>query len=127
MRRLYLVGLPKVFTQTCESIDADRSIFTRFKGSDPIPHPVTGSTVLTHRFADSTPNRAGRSSRWTLPASAVFVPGAFGGAWRATSHPLTYPSPLTGDSGTFEAWYQAIEDPGTRIVNTVRRSSPPPG
>jgi hypothetical protein len=113
VRELYLLGLPKVFTQTSESIDAQRRIFTRFKGSDPVPHPVDAETVLTHRFAASTRTEQGVYPTGS-PTGATFVPGAFGAAWRATSHPLTYPSPVPGDSGTFEAWYRAIEDPHDR-------------
>lgn len=110
VRHLYVVGLPKVFTQTRESIDEARQIFTAYKGSDPVPHPTLSTTLLTHRFADSTTTEQG--ARPLVPRSAsAFVPGAFGGAWRATSNRLSYPSPLTGDSGTFEAWYEAIPDP----------------
>lgn len=110
VRRLYVVGLPKVYTQTSESVDAAREVFTRFKGSDPIPHPVVATTVLTHRFADSLETEQGSRPLGT-PVTPVFVPGAFGGAWRVTSNQLGFVSPLTTDSGTFEAWYQAIADP----------------
>jgi len=110
VHRLYVVGLPKVFTQTSESIDADCAVFTRFKGSEPIPHPVIDSTVLTHRFADSTRTEQDLQPL-VAPTRPAFVPGVFGGAWRAASNRLSYPSPLIGDSGTFEAWYEIIHDP----------------
>lgn len=110
LHHLYVVGLPKVFTQTSESIDEAREVFTTYKGSDPIPHPVATTTVLTHRFDDSMTTDQGARPLVARPASAL-VPGAFGGAWRATSNRLSYHSPLTGDSGTFEAWCQAITDP----------------
>jgi len=110
VQRLHVLGLPKVFTQTSESIDAERSVFTHFKGSDPIPHPVTEPTRLTHRFAASTRTEQGVPPLVT-PQAMTFVPGAFGAAWSATSERLTYPSPLSGDSGTFEAWYRTTQDP----------------
>ncbi len=109
VRQLYVVGLPKVYTQTSESIDAGRQVFTRFKGSDPVPHPVVASAVLTHRFAGSARTEQGLKAAVAPPTSS-FVPGVFGGAWRAMSARLSYPSPLTGDTGTFEAWYRTIAD-----------------
>ena len=110
IRRSYVVGLPKVYTQTSESIDAGRQVFTRFKGSEPIPHPLTEGSALTLRFTGSFDAEDGTAPR-ARPASSQLVPGAFGGAWRATGDTLTFRSPLSGDSGTFEAWYQPITDP----------------
>ncbi|MDX6296899.1 MAG: hypothetical protein QOI51_756, partial [Nocardioidaceae bacterium] len=109
IRRLYVVGLPKVYTQTSESIDAGRQVFTRFKGSEPIPHPLTAGTALSLRFAGSFHAEDG-AGPIVQPASSTLEPGAFGGAWRATGDHLTFRSPLSGDSGSFEAWYQPITD-----------------
>jgi concanavalin A-like lectin/glucanase superfamily protein len=110
VRQLFVVGLPAVFTQTSESLDANLRVFNRFSGSDPVPHPAEPGSVLLHRFAGSTTTEQGVAP-FGLVGAAEFVPGVFGGAWRATSQRLSYPSPLEGDSGSFEAWYRAISDP----------------
>ncbi len=108
-RHLYVVGLPKVYTQTSESIDADRAVFTRFKGSDPIPHPLIDAAVLTLRFPGSAVSDHGDRPASAPPAS-TFVPGVFGGAWRASAERLAFSSPLSGDSGTCEAWHRMVPD-----------------
>ena len=108
--RLHIVGLPKVFTQTSESMDESRQVFSHYKGSDPVPHPVDSTTVLTQRFAASTTTEQG-SRALVRQATSAFVPGVFGGAWRATDNRLSYRSPLSGDSGSFEAWYRPLADP----------------
>ncbi|MGI8577639.1 MAG: LamG-like jellyroll fold domain-containing protein [Nocardioidaceae bacterium] len=107
--QLYVVGLPKVYTQTRETVDPDRQIWTRFKGSEPIPHPTDAATVFTARFDGSSRSEQGAEPLGN--AAAGYAPGIFGGALRAVGTPLSYRSPIRRDAGTFEAWYEAIRDP----------------
>jgi len=109
LQQIRLLGLPRTFTQTSESIDEARSVFTRFKGSEAIPHPNLASTVLGLRFFMNLV-----SDQDTSPVhevDAVFVPTDFGCGWRAMSEAATYASPLIGAAGTFEAWYRPVDDP----------------
>jgi hypothetical protein len=113
VRRSYVVGLPRVYTQTSETIDPERKLSTHFHGSEPIPHPATPTSVLTLRFDDSARSEEGHLPIGEGPDPAdpgAFVPGAFGGAWRAMSQRLSYASSLRGSSGTFEAWYATVPD-----------------
>lgn len=108
LRRGYLVGLPKVYTQSRETLDADRTEWTRFKGTDPIPHPVESDTAFGVRFDGD-----GRSIDGANPVRGEIsiVPGHFGGALQAASGTgVVYASPLSSNTGTFEAWYKTIHD-----------------
>lgn len=109
--RLFVVGLPKVYTQTQESRGADRGVPAGFKGSEPVPHPIETGSVFNARFALTAASEQGL--RPAEGCSPQYLPGQFGGALRAvrTSDSVTYASPITGDSGTFEAWHQVITDP----------------
>ncbi|TDE14274.1 LamG domain-containing protein [Jiangella asiatica] len=109
VRGLYLVGLPRVYTQSRETIDADSREWTSFRGSDPIPHPVEADTVLAVRFDGDTGPVHGRGR--VADESAGLEPGHFGGALRATGGTgVAYESPLGAPSGTCEVWYQTVVD-----------------
>jgi len=134
--RLYVVGLPALYTQSRETIDARRGAWTAFKGNAPIPHPIEPDTVFTARFNGSFLSDQGHAPLGLAgtgiatdarplggaPGGAVppgdsgaaptLAPGRFGGAYDATAHTgLAYPSPLASDRGTFEAWFIPVADP----------------
>ncbi|WP_162606220.1 LamG domain-containing protein [Jiangella asiatica] len=102
VEQLYLVGVPQLYTQTRETIDAKRSEWTRFKGSEPIPHPVDTDTVFSARFDGSAVSDQGAEP---VRGTASFRPGRFGAALAGSDDGIGYASPLAGSDGTFEAWY----------------------
>ena len=106
INQLYVVGLPRVYRQTRETIDSDRRIWNTFKGNQPIPHPLESDTVFSVRFNGSLISDQGQEPVGAVDARSVLVPGYFGGAFAALHHPaLTYSSPLTTAQGTCEAWF----------------------
>lgn len=107
--RLAIVGLPRLYTQTRETIDADKRVWTGFKGSEPVPHPREESTVFTARYDLTTGSEQGVDG--VSPTAPAFVPASFGAGLRADGSSVSYASPLAGDTGTFEAWYETIADP----------------
>lgn len=108
VRGLYLVGLPKLYAQSRETIDVDRQVWTRFKGSSPIPHPVGDGSVFTARFDGSTTSEQGAEP--VDGAGVDFVPSTFGAAADVRRTNLVYASPLTGSDGTLEAWVLPAND-----------------
>jgi hypothetical protein len=98
------IGLPIIYRQTRETIDAGKSRWTNWKGNAPIPHPFEADTLLTLRF-----NGALASDQGQMPqgGNALLVPGVFGAALVGNAGPLRYPSPIAAAQGTFEAWVVA--------------------
>jgi hypothetical protein len=114
--RLWAVGLPTLYAQTRETIDAERRVWTRFKGNRPVPHPIEPDTRFSVRFDGSLASDQGAAPLGAAPDPATaIVPGRFGGALDAAQPALAYPSPLAGDRGTVEAWFvpRAGEGAGT--------------
>lgn len=119
---LYVVGLPKLYRQTRETIDSERQIWSHYKGNQPIPHAVEADTLFSVHFNGSLRSDQGHSP--IGDPMAILVPGVFGGAYNAATGPgLTYPSPITGSAGTFEAWFIPVED-DTEIQSLFKATGP---
>jgi len=111
VERLYAVGLPRLYIQTRETVDADRRVWNRYGGNHPVPHPVERDTVFSARYNGSLASDGGVEPDDTYGAAPTFVPGSFGGALDAVKKPgITYPSPIKSDRGTFEAWFVPVAD-----------------
>ncbi len=110
-RDLYIVGLPKLYTQTRATVDADRHVWTRFRGNHPVPHPIEPDTIFSARFNGSLRSDQGQEPAEAVDPGSRFVPGRFGGALNAVATaPITYTSPITSSQGTFEAWFIPVRD-----------------
>lgn len=110
---LYAIGLPKIYTQTRQTVDENKSEWTSYKGNQPIPHPVEESTVFSLNFNGNLSSLQGQKPEEYSKKSDVYVPGAFGGAFDAVMHTkgLTYASPISTGRGTFQTWFIPVEDP----------------
>lgn len=123
IRRLYLVGLPKLYTQARATIDPDRSEWGRYGGSDPIPHPTEPDTVFGVRFDGGDRSITGQHP---VTGDVTIEPGHFGGAMRATSAAaVEYVSPISSSAGTVQVWYKTIHhsaDPDRSIRKELFRA-----
>jgi len=110
---LYAVGLPKLYVQTRETVDAARTVWTSYRGDAPVPHPVEEDTALLLTFDGTLSSVQGQVPSSSAPPENAFAPGAFGGAFDATARTdgLHYPSPLTAREGTAEVWFIPVQDP----------------
>lgn len=110
IQQLYTVGLPKVYTQTRETMDADKSIWTHFKGNQPVPHPTDEHAVFSLNFDGSLSSAQGHKPVNYPDSAKVYVPGEFGGAFNGLKSTgiLSYTSPLTQSQGSFEAWFTPV-------------------
>lgn len=107
VHRWWLLGLPTVVTQTSATIDDARRVFTRFHGSDPIPHPMSVETLVTWRFAGTLSSSVGGPPRLQGPdQEPAFAPGPLGAAWRPGPTAAAYRLVPPG-SGTLEIWWHA--------------------
>jgi hypothetical protein len=109
---LYVSGLPRAYLQSRETIDAGRSEWSRFRGNEPIPHPVEEASLMNLRFDGDpacTPGRQPLKSE-----NPLFVPGFFGGALDGSSlrGGLCYDSPYHEGRGTIELWVALSDEKG---------------
>lgn len=104
VRELYLVGLPKLYAQTRETVDADRRIWNTYHGNVAIPHPVESDTIFSLNFNNTLASTSGVLPLEGNEKRASFVPSPFGSALVAANNRITYPSPITSDKGTIELW-----------------------
>jgi len=112
VKSLYALGFPKLYAQTRETIDADKEVWTRYRGNAPVPHPLEADTVFLATFNGTLTSLQGQPAETYTDSDDVFVPGAFGGAFDAVRHTdgLVYASPLGSGEGTVEAWFTPVQD-----------------
>lgn len=104
INELYLTGLPKIYSQTRETIDAGRTIWSAYHGNQPIPHPIEADTVFTLDFNNSLVSNSGIKPVNETNKDYAFVPSAFGGGLVVPRTGFAYPLSAAGDNGTLETW-----------------------
>src|SRR6056297_725700 len=101
----YLCGLPRIYGQTKETIDAHRNQWNHYHGNVPVPHPNDEVSVMNLRF-NRTSHSLQQHRILDKDKNIRYVPGNFGAALDAKNmqRGLKYVSPYSGHHGTFEAW-----------------------
>ncbi len=112
IRGLYAIGFPKVYAQTRETIDSHQKVWTRYRGNQPIPHPVEGDTIFSASYNGTLSSHLASRPSDQADASILFVPGQFGSSFDTVKNTkgLRYASPITTDEGTVEVWFVPVLD-----------------
>jgi Concanavalin A-like lectin/glucanases superfamily len=108
---LYLVGMPKIYLQTRETIDKDLSVWNHPHGNKPIPHPINDEVLLSLRF-DGNLNSFQGHKPIDIEEGISYSPGMFGAALNTTGarRGLCYTDIMKTSEGTFESWIQLSSD-----------------
>lgn len=103
----YIVGFPKIYTQTRETIDAHKSVWNHYKGNQLIPHPIDEQTLFSATFDETLTTSEGYKPKEHKTNANLFAPGHFGGAFNAVLNQsgLTFDSPMSTTEGSLGIWF----------------------
>lgn len=112
LEQLYLVGLPKVYTQTKATVamGSDYQHWSGFYGNQPVPHIRDNNTLLLVHFNGNTITDNGQTPDGS--SNQHFIPSAFGAAL-IPDRQLTYKAALDNKKGIAEAWIMIRDEKST--------------
>lgn len=118
IQNLYLTGLPKIYSQTRETIDSERRVWNLYHGNQPIPHPSEPDTIFLLDFDNSLISTSGVKPVNETSIDSAFTPSAFGSGLVVRRAGVAYPSAVTRDAGTIETWLSVAPDTSHAIDKT---------